>query len=239
MNKYIEQLNTILESNNVCKSHGIEHAIAVMNNAQEALKYCHVDNKATKNVLLAALLHDADDYKFFKNNDTYHNVKTIMTACKDSEEDINQVIHMIDIVSSSKNGDSIPDNIQEWMLIPRYADRIEAIGKIGIIRCYKYIQTQNQPYYTNDTFIPTCEEDIYNVATLERYNNYSGNSVSMIDHYYDKLIRLSIFPIRNEFFDKECEIRRRPIIDFLLYFGKCMIEKGSFTDIDINQFIDV
>ena len=38
----------------------------------------------------------------------------------------------------------------------------------------------------------------------------------MIDHYYDKLLRLSVFPIRNPFFDEMCEQKRQPLIDFLL-----------------------
>ena len=37
------------------------------------------------------------------------------------------------LVSASKNGDNIPKAISNklWMLIPRYSDRLEAIGIIG------------------------------------------------------------------------------------------------------------
>jgi hypothetical protein len=56
----------------------------------------------------------------------------------------------------------------------------------------------------------------------------------MIDHYYDKLLYISTFPIKNRFFDKECEIRRKPLIEFLIMFGK----KGTITPDEIKKFIE-
>jgi len=41
----------------------------------------------------------------------------------------------------------------------------------------------------------------------------------MIDHFYDKLIAISIFPYSNPYFDYETSIRRQPLIDFVKYFG--------------------
>jgi hypothetical protein len=41
----------------------------------------------------------------------------------------------------------------------------------------------------------------------------------MIDHYYDKLIKISFFPIKNDYFDAETAIRRQPVLDFIKYFG--------------------
>ena len=63
------------------------------------------------------------------------------------------------------------------------------------------------------------EEEVWEIATEIRYSSYDGNSISMIDHYYDKLLRLSVFPIRNEYFDHICGFRRKPLIDFIILFG--------------------
>ena len=150
---------------------------------------------------------------------------------------------MVDLVSSSKNGDTIPDSIknEKWMLIPRYSDRLEAMGLIGISRCYQYSKTTNNPLYlpSNSEFKtptarPKSEEEIWEVATPERYKQYTGKSVSMIDHYYDKLLRCTFFPVKNYHFDKHCKERRQVLIDFILYFSN----KEDFNDKDVLDFIE-
>lgn len=232
MEIYINRLQKILNDNNVCVSHGIEHSVIVMNNANKALESedYNLNDSQKKAVLLAALLHDADDRKFFPNNKNFENLISVLEG--ENSDFINLVIKMVDLVSSSKNGDNIPDGVKEWMLIPRYSDRLEAIGKIGIKRCYQYGITTNNPLYTENTKRLLDEKDLFELATLERYKNYKGYSDSMIDHYYDKLIRASIFPIKNSFLTQEATKRQRPLIDFLLYFGK----KGSITNEDVQKF---
>jgi uncharacterized protein len=237
MQMYIDKLNKLLTENKVSECHGLNHAESVMNNAFYALKAqdYKLTDEEKDSVLLAALLHDADDRKFFPNNQNNENLRIILED--KSAEFINLVMSMVDLVSSSKNGDSIPENVQEkeWMLIPRYADRLEAIGVIGIERCYKYGKIKNPiaPLYLEITERGFTESELWEIATIERYNSYTGNSISMIDHYYDKLLRASIFPIQNPYFNIECDKRRKPIITFLLYFG----QKGSITDEETIEFI--
>ena len=240
--KYINKLDDILKINNVCLSHGIQHAIAVMSNAKNCMinnniiinnKNYKLNEADKKAILLAALLHDADDKKFFPNNKNYENLRIILEG--ETEEFINLVLTMVDLVSSSKNGDRIPDFVKDklWMLIPRYADRLEAMGVIGIERCYQYGKTTNNPLFVDSTPRPTSADDIWNHASEERYNKYTGKSNSMMDHYFDKLVRLTLFPIRNKFLDYECSKRRQPIIDFVLYFSN----KVKITDEDVLVFL--
>ena len=53
----------------------------------------------------------------------------------------------------------------------------------------------------------------------------------MIDHYYDKLIQIASPPIElisfSEYLVDQFEIRKRPIIDICLYYGRF----GSFPEI--------
>jgi uncharacterized protein len=139
------------------------------------------------------------------------------------------------MVSSSKNGDAIPEDVvgKEWQLIPRYADRLEAIGLIGIERCYTYTMKKKLPLFLASTPKPKTEDELWSIASIERYNAYDGNSASMIDHFYDKLLRLSVFPIRNRYFDEECSKRRKPLVDFILKFGRDEV----LTDKSIKEFI--
>jgi uncharacterized protein len=239
MDSYINLLSYIFEKNNVCSSHGIDHAICVMNNAEKALKYVDIDERNKKLVLIAALLHDADDKKFFPENKNLDNLVKIMQKTGHNIYDINLVKYMVDLVSCSKNGDMIPEDIKDslWMLIPRYADRLEAIGMIGIIRCYKYTKTINANLFMKDTPIPRTEEDIWKFATQKRYDLYDGKSASMIDHFYDKLLRLTKFPIRNVYFDEVCHEKIQILIDFLLYFAEILNKNGDFNCDDVEKFI--
>lgn len=235
MQKYIERLSMILTKNNVCRSHGIDHAIAVMNNAQKALNHASFNRFSKEQyecVLLAALLHDADDRKFFPNNSEFENLKDVL---QDKTEYIPLVSKMVDLVSSSKNGDRIPSEAidNEWLLYPRYADRIEALGVTGIERCFRYALTANNPLYVSTTPCPETEEENWKYATQERYDKYNGKSDSMIDHYYDKLLRASFIPIKNEYFEKVAVERRKALIDFLIYFGK----NKRISKEDVEKFI--
>ena len=237
MESFINRLHIIFSSNNVSVCHGIEHAKQVLNNALKAIEVSTyaLTPEQIESVLLAALLHDADDRKFFSTHTNNENLRLVLFDKTD--EFINSVIYMVNLVSSSKNGDSIPPEIidQEWKLIPRYADRLEAIGLIGIERCYIYSKKAKMPLYLVDTPKPKTEEELWSIATHERYNLYDGNSKSMMDHYYDKLLRLTFFPIHNKYFDEQCEIRRRPLIDFVLKFGKNEI----ITNEEIEEYIKI
>jgi uncharacterized protein len=219
--KYIDRLDDIFRKHNVSVCHGIKHAQEVMENARQALesKDYKINEENYEAVLLGALLHDADDGKFFPDNHDNENARIVLED--KPKEYVDLVLKMINMVSSSKNGDMIPEDVigNEWQLIPRYADRLEAIGMIGIERCYTYTQKKSLPLFLPDTPKARTEEELWKIATVERYNAYSGASRSMIDHYYDKLLRLSVFPIRNPFFDKETEMRRKPLIKFVLKFG--------------------
>jgi GR25 family glycosyltransferase involved in LPS biosynthesis len=54
-------------------------------------------------------------------------------------------------------------------------------------------------------------------------------------HYYDKLLRLTFFPIHNKYFDEQCNIRRKPLIDFILMFGN----NSSISNEMIEDYICV
>jgi uncharacterized protein len=195
----IHELSKILSTNPICGSHNLTHMVQVTMHAKHALlEYPYeLNNDEKLEVLLASLLHDIDDLKFFPNNKNYENANKILKTINITENSINNIIKMISLVSSSKNGDIIPENIKEYFLYPRYADRLEAIGIIGVKRCYQYTQTTKMPLYLETTLRPKDENDLWNnIATQTRYRKYNGISMSMIDHYYDKLLRLSKFHIR-------------------------------------------
>jgi len=213
---YQKRLKDLLDDYNVCKSHGYSHAEEVFKNAMNALNSCtnNLDLKTIETILLAALLHDADDKKFFPKNLNNDNVRKILFD--KHEEFTRRVIEMINLVSCSVNGNSLVE--ESWKLIPRYSDRLEAIGLNGINRCYEYTLTIKNPFITPLTPKPKTLEELWNIATESRHNSYKGASISMIDHFYDKLLRLSNFPKINQWIsDKALEntdIMAKFVLDF-------------------------
>jgi uncharacterized protein len=224
----IEVIESVLKGDNICPSHDIHHFLEVYEHAKRCL--ARMPNQLNMErriaVCLAALLHDVDDVKFFPNNIYYDNAVRILNSIKhliaDSimmkyEQFINLVVEMISLVSTSKNKDSSVEVGCLWKLIPRYADRIEAVGVIGVLRCLKYCETIKLPLFTKDTLRITNDEELAKLITTGRYRAYKGKSASMIDHYYDKLLHITVpeaFPYLHEECIKRINIMKRVVFVF-------------------------
>ena len=217
-----------LSLGDVCKSHGIDHAKQVLDHVQRALEVHQgdLDEERQILVLLAALLHDADDHKFFpKRDDGQTNAENILKVISNqsiTSDQIEFVMHLIDLVSCSKNHNTVPEEAikSPEILYPRYADRLEAIGEIGVMRCYQYNKTKGSPLFVSTTPKPTTEEELNSFLDNERFMKYDGNSNSMIDHYYDKLLHLATFSSGNSYLDNEASKRAQIMKDVCLYYGQ-------------------
>ena len=134
---------------------------------------------------------------------------------------------MISLVSCSSNGHSFPDDAKRspWILIPRWADRLEAVGEIGIVRCYEYNVHIGTPLFTPNTPRPKTIELIRAAATTERFEAYQkrgGTSDSMMDHYYDKLLQISKPPkemVQNEYLENAFLKKEEPLIRLCMSFS--------------------
>jgi len=120
---------------------------------------------------ITALLHDTADSKFAAGNSEqgYSMISDFME--KNGMSDIsNQVLAVIKRISFSRN--SAQDNQMDPLLwVVQDADRLDAIGAIGIARAFNYGGFRN-----NSIYIPGDE---------------SGNlGKSTIGHFYDKLLKL-------------------------------------------------
>jgi len=197
--------------NIVDEDHGYEHAINVYSHAIEALKYESLEREQQESILLACLLHDCDDHKLFQTQNN-QNSRDILKSIQYPQPEI--VITMISLISASQNKNTIP-NVPRWYLIPRDCDRLEAIGKIGIERCLQYAKRKNLPMTTVNTSKVTTEEELFQVATQERFNNYT-TSVSVIDHFYDKLLHIHQMSSCNKYLDEEAKCRHKLMVKFVL-----------------------
>ncbi|MGH1567436.1 MAG: HD domain-containing protein [Nitrosopumilus sp.] len=156
-------------------AHDFEHVMRVYKNAQ---KICNTE-KANKNlVLIAVLLHDIVSYP---KSDKRSKTSSIKSADKSrevlekynlSKEDIKIISDAINDHSFSQN--KIPVTIEGKIL--QDADRLDALGAIGIARVFATGGSLNRPFYNIDD--PFCKKRIPN------------DQIWTVDHFFQKLLKL-------------------------------------------------
>jgi uncharacterized protein len=127
----IEYIRTLFQGNS--DGHDFDHTMRVYRTAMEI-----ADSEPRCNrliVTLAALLHDADDYKLFetKNN---ANARAFLDSQNIDEATALQICMAINSVSFSKNKGRCPELLEGKIV--QDADRLDAIGAIGIARTFAY-----------------------------------------------------------------------------------------------------
>lgn len=219
-------------------SHGLEHCLTVLGHMDCAIDKADDSIKSllTKErricLRLAALLHEADDHKYFPANNKFENARAI---CDQSipedepkkEEMISDIVLMISLVSASVNGNSVPAQAKTnpTLLWPRYCDRLESIGVIGAVRCYQYNSEVGDPLMLDTTPRPRTEEEVWQHVAEERWTKYQtggGSSASMMDHYYDKLLHIAKLDpqvVRSDYLVSEAKQRVKPLVDICIESG--------------------
>jgi len=219
----IHHFKIVLENASVDLGHGLDHALQVVQHVEAALQVDPLELKPTPRhqllIKLSALLHDADDAKFFTTVN-YSNARSILEKLDLENSEREQVIRMIDLVSCRKNRHQ-PPNPEEpsWYLYPRHADRLEAVGNIGLIRCYQYNLHTDLPFFVESTPRVTDREELARVAPPSRFLQYRGVSASLVDHLYDKVLHLGV-ETGNSYFDTEFKRRINDIEEFCFQFGR-------------------
>ena len=240
--KIILSLQELFDDANVDKGHGVDHSIKVLEHANNALGLMKKpeDELCRHAIRCAALLHDADDRKFFPESDNYQNARRIMRETFPGKKCMEELtIKMIKLVSCSENGNSVEGikDSEKWMLIPRICDRMEAIGEIGILRVWSYSKYKNRPLFLPSTSRAKTEEELNKIASSEKFKNYLRvkESDTMIDHFYDKLLHICsediISEIDNPYLRSEMQKRRKITINFVLKFGN----EGEIDICELNR----
>lgn len=127
----LEYIKKLFQNNS--DGHDAAHSIRVYTNARKiAEEYPECDLTV---VSLAALLHDADDHKLF---DTVNNMNARMFL-KDrqvADSVIERICEVINGVSFSQNRGKRPSTLEGQIV--QDADRLDAMGAIGIARTFAY-----------------------------------------------------------------------------------------------------
>ena len=132
-------------------------------------------------VQLGALLHDIADSKFH-NGDENVGSKTARTFLENQKVEENIIQNVIDIIEniSFKGGNFNKKFTSIELEILQDADRLDAIGAIGIARTFNYGGFKNRTIYD-----PKVPPNL--TMTKEEYKNSESPT---LNHFYEKLLLL-------------------------------------------------
>lgn len=132
-------------------------------------------------VKLGALLHDIADSKFHDGDETVgpKTARTFLESQNVSEEIITHVINIIENISFK--GGNFEKKINSIELeIVQDADRLDAIGAIGIARTFNYGGFKNRVLY---------DPAIAPKLTMSK-EEYKNSEAPTLNHFYEKLLLL-------------------------------------------------
>ncbi|WP_396185045.1 HD domain-containing protein [Flavobacterium sp.] len=132
-------------------------------------------------VKLAALLHDIADSKFHNGDETVgpEIAREFLLINEVEEATIQHVIKIIENISF-KGGNTKKEFYSIELDIVQDADRLDAIGAIGIARAFNYGGFKNRPLY-NPNIAPKLH------MSKEEYKN---SKAPTLNHFYEKLLLL-------------------------------------------------
>jgi len=133
-------------------------------------------------VSLGALLHDIADSKFHNGDETVgpKKARQFLESENVSEEVILHVINIIENISY-KGGNRVQKFNSKELAVVQDADRLDAIGAIGIARAFNYGGFKNRKLY---------DPEIASNLSMTP-SEYKASSAPTINHFYEKLLLLT------------------------------------------------
>jgi len=154
--------------------HDIHHTLRVHSLARSI---CAEEGGDEDVVRMAALLHDVDDPKLFHSTG-YPNARRFMEGEGMDSETIERVVRIITQISFKGTGTVVPDSLEGRIV--QDADRMDAIGAIGIARAFAYGGSRGRPMHNPG------EKPKENMTEAE----YRVNQGTTVNHFYEKLLKL-------------------------------------------------
>lgn len=170
----IEYVKELFE--NEYSGHDYFHTLRVYKLAKEI---AIIENADVYIVSLTSLLHDVDDIKLSPNtNKNKDNARKFLIDNNIDNDIINLICDIIGEISY-KGKETVPGKTLEARIV-QDADRLDAIGAIGIARAFAYGGHHNRVMYDPD-ILPKL-----NMTEIE----YRDHISTTVNHFYEKLFNL-------------------------------------------------
>lgn len=162
-------------------------------------------------VELAALLHDVGDYKYTKNN--VEDMSVVEMFLQEVGLDEGQKDEIVAIIKgmgfkNEVSNKSIVEPTLEFAIV-QDADRLDAIGAIGIARCFTYGGSKNSALH-DPRILPRDS------LSKEKYMSKEEKQTS-INHFHEKLFKLKDM-MKTEAGKRRAEKRHRFMEEFVAEF---------------------
>lgn len=159
---------------------------------------------------LGALLHDIADPKFHNGDETLalKISREFLESQNVDEHIIREVLYIVQNISF-KNRSEFPADPTKELKIVQDADRLDAMGAVGIARTFNFGGFKNNPIYDPDV-PPNLHQ------TKDEYKKNNGTT---INHLYEKLLLLKDF-MHTSAAKRMAEERHRFMLRFLEEFYK-------------------
>ena len=172
-----------------------------------AIQIAEQENADMLIVQLAALLHDVDDVKL--SPETHETKKNAVRFMKNSGVDdkvIASVCKIIDEVSFAGIDSVVPSTIEGKCV--QDADRLDAMGAIGIARAFAYGGSKGRRIH---------DPDIKPMTNMNKADYNQNHNSTSINHFYEKLLLLK--DMMNTETAKKMAMHRQAVMeDFLEEF---------------------
>lgn len=162
-------------------------------------------------VSLGALLHDIADAKFNGGDETVgpKMASVFLQSLEVDKKIMDHVVKIIENISYKSSLDSKKLFTSKELQVVQDADRLDAIGAIGIARAFNYGGFKNRELY-NPEIAPNLQ------MTKEEYKK---SKAPTINHFYEKLLLLKD-KMNTESGKKLAEKRHEFMLDYLEQFYK-------------------
>lgn len=155
--------------------HNHQHAERVVRNA---MKIMAEEGGNEKVILTAAWLHDCIDKKLFTDTEQQiGKIVDLLASLQYAQREVHEVLYIIQNISF--NGGKNPPLTTLNAKIVRDADRLDAIGAIGIIRTIEYGASKGRCFY-----------ETKNIKREEGKCGWNEPSDTSLSHFYEKLLKL-------------------------------------------------
>ena len=188
---------------NEFSGHDFFHSMRV---CRTAVRIAETEGADAEETALIALLHDADDIKLSPaTHENMDRARAFLEKEGVSEKRIRRILTAISEISF-RGTDSIAPSAAEGKCV-QDADRLDALGAIGIARTFAYGGSRGRAMYDPD------EKPLENMTEAE----YRASRSASVNHFYEKLFHLKDL-MNTEYGRKLAEKREAFMKEYLSHF---------------------